>query len=206
MTMMPLPSLVSDLADLSGQLDNATHADRLAWIYRLGEAEQLALFELARGSDLTVDDVVGPAGAVRIHPGRNGLAIFNRFEKRFARLGELTVGYNHNDTLGGPLNFLVARIIGPGHYTAYNAPDGDGIWIDYRVVPTQRHPAFPPLIDNDHGLRSLVFGNMVDVLRRVSKHVLIGNAFKDKGPARTIGSRIGSKLPTAPFVLVQPPE
>ncbi len=204
---IPLPSSVGVLADLAARLDNASHADRMAWAYQLGEAEQLALFELcdgAEGSRLTVDDVVLPNEGVFIHPGRNGLPRFNRFEKRFAKLGREVVGYNHNDQIGGPLNFLAKRITGPGHYTAYNGPNGNEIWIDYRAIPTRRHPEFPALIDNDHGLRALVFGNMVDVLRRVSRHVLIGNAFKDKSRGRTLLSRLGSRFPTAPFVLVQP--
>ena len=201
---IPFPSSVSSLGDLTGRLDNATHAARMAWAYSLGEPEQLALFALAEGSTLTVDDVVLPDEAVFIHPGRNGLPRFNRFEKRFARLGDQIVGYNHNDQIGGPFNFLAKRITGPGHYTAYNGPSGTEIWIDYRTIPKRRHPEFPALIDNDHGLRALVFGNMVDILRRVSTHVLIGNAFKNMSRGRTLLSRLGSRFPTAPFVLVQP--
>ncbi len=204
MPTLPLPSQISDLSDLSGQLDNATHADRIRWAYTLDEAEQLKLFDLARGQSLTTDDLVRPEERVLIHAGRNGLPRFNRFEKRFARLGEQTVGYNHNDQIGGPLNFIVTRLVGPGHYTAYDAPDGDGVWIDYRTIPERRHPVFPKLIDNDHGVRGLVFGNMVDVLRRASRHVLIGNAFKNKSKGRTLVTRLGSKFPAAPFVLVQP--
>ncbi|MCB9673546.1 MAG: hypothetical protein H6737_00425 [Alphaproteobacteria bacterium] len=204
MEAIPLPSQVSALEDLSGRLDNATHVQRLEWAYSLGQREQLALFELARGNPITVDDVVLDGEKVFIHQGRNGLVLFNRFEKRFARYGDEIVGYNHNDSIGGPFNFLAKRVTGPGHYTAYAAPDGDGIWIDYRAIPTRRHPEFPPLRSNDHGLPALVFGNMVDVLRRASSHVLIGNAFKDKGPARTPLARFGSLFPTAPFVLVQP--
>ncbi|MEZ4321969.1 MAG: hypothetical protein R3F61_31145 [Myxococcota bacterium] len=204
MDAIPLPSAVGSLADLSGRLDNATHAERLAWAYTLDQAEQLKLYDLARGTTITVDDVVLPDGAVFIHSGKNGLPVMNRFEKRFARLGDEIVGYNHQPTLGGPFNFIAKRITGPGHYTAYNSPDGDGgIWIDYRRIPSRRHPEFPALIDNDHGLRALIFGNMVDVVRRASRDVLIGNAFKNKGRAKTFLSRFGSRFPTAPFVLVQ---
>lgn len=199
------PTEVRELAALSAQLDNATHAQRLAWAYTLDEKAQLALYALAKGQPLDLDDVVGKDGAVMIHHGRNGMPIFNRFQKRFARLGNTVVGYNHNDTIGKPFfHPLMKRLIGPGHYTTYEAPDGDGLWIDYRMIPEQQHPEYPPLIDNEHGTRALVFGNMVDVLRRASRHVFIGNAYKDKSPARTLMARIGSRLPTAPFVLVQP--
>lgn len=203
MNAIPQPSAARSLADLAAALDGATHEDRVAWAYTLGQREQLVLFGLAEGSALTVDDCVRGEGEVVIHTGRNGLSLFNRFEKRFARQGDEVVGYNHNAEAGGRFNFLFRRIVGPGHYVAYDGPDGDGVWIDYRRLPVRQHPDFPPLIDNDHGLRSLVFGNMVDVLRRVSQHVRIGNAFKDKGTPRTLGARIGAKFPTAPFVLVR---
>lgn len=197
------PSEVADIGSLAEALDASSHAERLAWAYTLNEREQLALFDLASEQPIQVDDVVHDDGSVFIHPGRNGLPAFNRFEKRFARLGDEVVGYNHNDAIGGPLNFIARRLVGPGHYVAYDGPD-DAIWVDYRQLPKQQHPEFPPLIDNEHGIRALVFGNMVDVLRRASKHVLIGNAYKDKSPGRTLWTRLGSKFPTAPFVLVQP--
>ena len=204
MPTAPRPSQVPSLEALAPVLENLTHGERLAWAYGLDEREQLALYALAEGRELHVDALVGQAGDVLVFPGRNGLPAFNRFQKRFARLGGEVVGYNHNDTLGGPLNFIVRRLIGPGHFVAYDGPDGDGVWIDYRRIPGERHPAFPPLVDNDHGVRALVFGNMVDVLREASPHVLIGNAYKDKGPASTWLAAIGSRLPTAPFVLVRP--
>lgn len=203
MSIVPQPTAVATLSQLTPLLDNLTHPQRLAWVYGLDEREQLALFELAEHETLSVSDLVGEGQTVVIHPGRNGLPMFNRFQKRFARLGDEVVGYNHNDTIGGPLNFIARRLIGPGHFLAYDHEDHD-VWIDYRRVPSRRHPEFPPLLDNDHGIRALVFGNMVDVLRRASRNVFIGNAYKDKSAATTLLSKLGSKLPTAPFVLVQP--
>jgi hypothetical protein len=203
MPIAPLPSTIADLAELTPVLDALTHGERLAWAYGLDESEQLALYALAHDQTLSVDDLVGNGQEVVIHPGRNGLPLFNRFEKRFARLGDEVVGYNHNDTIGGPLNFLVRRLIGPGHFLAYDTDAGE-VWIDYRRIPSRRHPDFPTLVDNDHGVRALVFGNMVDVLRRASANVYIGNAYKDKSAPRTWLSTLGSRLPTAPFVLVRP--
>lgn len=198
------PTQTKSLAELAAQLDNLSHAERLAWAYTLDEHEQKRLFELAADSSLSVDDLVADDGSVAIFPGRNGLPAFNRFQKRFARLGDEVVGYNHNDQIGGPLNFLVRRLIGPGHFTAYDGPDADGVWIDYRRVPSRRHPEFPDLIDNERGIRALVYGNMVDVLRRVSDHVAIGDAFKDRSRPRTWWTALGSRFPTAPFILVRP--
>ena len=198
---LPMPSTVSELPDLASALNAATHEQRLQWAYSLGQTEQLALFGLASETTLTVDDLTKPEGAVFVHPGRNGLPLFNRFQKRFARLGDEVVGYNHND------NALLSWFAGPGHFTAYTSPDtGREVWIDYRTVSTQQHSEFPPLVDNEQGGRALVFGNMVDKLRRVSSHVLIGNAYKDLPAKRTptLAMRIGMSMATAPFVLVQP--
>lgn len=199
------PSEVSEISPIAEALDASSHAERMAWAFALDRDEQLALYALAVARPIRVDEMVHDDGRVWIHPGRNGLPRFNRFEKRFARLGSQVVGYNHNDEIGGPFNFLMRRLVGPGHYVAYDGPDG-GVWVDYRELPTQQHPAFPPLIDNEHGVRGLVFGNMVDVVRRVSNQVFVGNAYKDKSPGRTWWARFGSRFPTAPFVLVQPEE
>lgn len=199
---IPMPKTVQALAPLSAELDAASHEERLTWVRSLSGGQQLALYALADGNAVSANDFVRGDGEVVIHEGRNGLPVFNRFQKRFARLGDEIVGYNHNES------GLIAWFAGPGHYTSYDAPDKPGeVWVDYRTIPTRQHPDYPPLIDNDHGTRSLVFGNMVDRLRRVSQHVFIGNAYKDLPSPHpiTLGSKIGRLLGTAPFVLCQTP-
>lgn len=199
---IPRPCDVEQLAPITEALEAASHAERVAWVRSLSGREQLALYALAEGSAVTLDELVGEEGQVVRHLGRNGLAAFNLFEKRFARLGDQVVGYNHNEF--GALGGLAARVTGPGHYTAYPSPQQPGeIWIDYRKLPTTQHPEFPPLRDNERGLPGLVFGNMVDVLRKVSTGVFIGDSFKDfERPDRPpLLTRIGSALPTAPFAL-----
>lgn len=192
---IPLPQEVTELAPLAAALDAAEHAERLSWIYRLSGAEQRWLYRLAEGGAVHADELVGEG--VTHHLGRNGLAVFNRFQKRFARSGDAVVGYNHNPG-------LIAPLVGPGHFTAVDSPAVPGeVWIDYRHLPAESHPDFPPLRDNERGIPALVFGNMVDVLRRVSAHVTIGNAYKDMPRDDVPGllARLGSLLPTAPFVL-----
>jgi hypothetical protein len=206
---LPMPRELSSLTELTPALDAARHDERLAWIRSLNGRQQLHLFDLAGDAalPLSVADLHGAEGEVIINYGKNGLMLFNRFEKRTALQSGQLVGYNEPGfpSLIAP---IAKRVTGPGHYTFYDSPQGKPeIYIDYRRVPTVRHPAFPPLVDNESGLRQLVFGNMVDVLRRVSDHVFIGNAFKnlprdDKPPLLV---RIASKLGTAPFVLCQAP-
>ena len=82
-------------------------------------------------------------------------------------------GYNHQ-TLGW--------LTGPGHFTL--SQDGDEVLFDYTVEPTTPVDAFPPLKSNTSGLSTLVYGHMVDRVRRVSTHTVIGKAFK-KGKAMT---------------------
>ena len=205
---LPRPGEVPDLATLAAKLDAATWDERLAWVRSLGRSEQYALYALAEGSPVRASELVRGGRVVR-HYGRNGLGPgFNRFEKRFSTVGDVVVGYNANE-FWAPVAGIAAWVTGPGHYTAYDSPEVEGeVWIDYRKVPTVRHPEFPPLSSNESGLPALVFGDMVDVLRRVSRDVFVGDSFKGRYPRETpapLLARIGGLLATAPFVLLQEP-
>lgn len=205
---IPMPRDASALAPITEALDAADHDTRVAWVRSLNGKQLYRLFDLAReGGPVTVEDLVRADGEVVVHMGKNGVPVFTYFQKRFTRLGDEIAGYNENGE--APFAPLFKRIVGPGHYVAYDSPEADGeVWIDYRRIPTRQHPDFPPLLDNDHGLRSLVFGNMVDILRRVSAHVYVGDSTKSMPSDRplTLGCRIGSMLATAPFALCQVPE
>lgn len=211
MSPIPKPSAVEELAPLSAALDAATHDDRVAWGRSLPGREQYKLYELARGSRLEVGDLTAADGEVVITWGRNGMGLFNRFQKRFVLQGDEVAGYNENAEIApGLIQPIVAWVTGPGHFVAYDGPDDSGeVWIDYRKIPQRQHPEFPPLVDNDHGLRSLVFGNMVDIVRRVSQHVFIGDATKSlptpEGTTLTLGCKLGRLFPTAPFVICREP-
>jgi hypothetical protein len=198
-----MPRDATSLAPISAALDAASPEARKAWIRSLNGAQQYRLYELAKGNPVSVADLV-PDDRVAIGDGRNGLGLFNKFQKRFARVGSEVGGYNDNSEIAGPLSPIVGWFTGPGHFVAYDSPDVPGeVWIDYRRIPSVQHPEFPPLIDNESGFRSLVFGNMVDVLRRVSQHVFVGDSFKNfpRTTPMNLGSRIGSRLATAPFVI-----
>lgn len=205
---LPLPSQITALGPLSEALDAASFDQRLAWMRSLNEREMLRLYDLAEGNAVHVADLTGADGQVVIHDGKNGMPVFNRFQKRFARYQGEVVGFNWNEEIAGVLTPVVKRVVGKGHFTAYDSPEKPGeVWIDYRQVPKARHPDFPAIHTNDTGLPSVVFGNMVDIVRRVSKGVFIGNAFKDLPTDKklSLGARIGKRLPTAPFCLVQEP-
>lgn len=179
---------VDSLDALAEALDAASHEERLAWIRRLRGRQIKELFHRAEGRPVFLDDLVDPAGPV-VCQGKNGLMLFNRFAKVFARVGDEVVGYNLNPA-------FVTFFVGPGHFLASEggeAAEGE-VLIDYRRLPERTHPDFPALVTNDRALLPrLVYGTgMYDLLRRVSRDVFVGDAFR--------------KLPGgAAFILVRPP-
>ncbi len=96
------------------------------------------------------------------------------FEKRFCRprgadphRSEKLFGFNHQ---------RLARLTGPGYFVATEDPRRQEVRIDYADVPDARPEKWPRIRDNESGLASLVYGGMLDTLRRVSKHVTVGSA------------------------------
>ena len=75
----------------------------------------------------------------------------------------------------------MAWLTGPGCYVASMGPDGE-LWIDYRETPTGKPEGWPTPRGNTRGFSKLVYGNMVDRMRRVSRHVTIGRAFRPDKP------------------------
>jgi hypothetical protein len=153
---------------LSEALDNASHDDRINWMRGLSKKELRTLYDLAQDSlALSVAHFHGAPGEIVIHHGQNSLAAFNAFQKRCLLHGETAQGYNHQS---------LAWLTGPGHFTL--RPDGDEVLFDYTTLPTAAPDAFPSLQPNTKGFSTLVYGHMIDRVRRVSNHCVIGTAFK----------------------------
>ena len=106
-----------------------------------------------------------------IHHGQNSLLAFNSFQKRVVDNDGTLQGYNHQ---------TMAWFTGPGHFTL--AQDGDEVLFDYIQEPTEPFSDFPPLKSNTSGLSTFVYGHMIDRVRRVSQHTVIGQAFKSDKP------------------------
>jgi hypothetical protein len=182
MAEAPIP-----MKELASLLDGLSHEERVAWVRSLGRRDQRRLYEAAEGFlPLGLADLVPPrcpdAATVR-HFGKNTLPAFTWFEKRFAR----PAGQDPRapTELHG-FNFQALRwLTGPGYYVARTDPERPEVLIDYREIPPVAPPGWPPLRDNEGGLGRLVYGNMVDRLRRVSEHVTIGSAAKN---GRDLGS------------------
>ena len=164
-------------------LDGLSHDDRVIAIRGLRRGDQRALYNAVDGfSAVTLADIVPPDRAdqqpVR-HYGKNTLPAFTHFEKRFCRpRGEDAAkpaelhGFNFQ---------TMSALTGPGYFVAVPNPERADreVWVDYRRVP-KTHPAgWPDIKVNDRGLAQLVYGNMIDNLRRVSEHVTIGSAAKN---------------------------
>lgn len=171
---IPLPTLVETIDALASALDAATPEARLAWLRSLGKAEVRRLWDLAAGRGVAAADVLRGEG-VTIAEGRNTVPLFPNFQKRFARMSDGRIaGYNHTGA--------IARwFSGPGHFTVVDGPNGEA-WVDYCTVHPEPHPEFPAPVANEVGFwPRFVYGNQVDKLRRVSAHVVVGDASRVKG-------------------------
>lgn len=159
-------------------LDALAPNERVEAIRGVGRAEQRRLYEAAEGfGSVRLADLVAPSvpdlATVR-HFGRNTLPLFTHFEKRFCRprgadgaKPGLLYGFNFQ---------ALSWLTGPGYFVARDHPSRPEVCIDYREVPPEQPAGWPPLRSNDAGPGRLVYGGMVDTLRRVSEHVTIGSA------------------------------
>jgi len=194
MEKQALAELRSKIADsavvpaaIASLLDGLADELRAPVIRRLGRKDQQALYAKAEGyAPLALVDIVPPNRAdleeVR-HLGRNSLPAFTIFEKRFCRLAgsppdapKELAGYNFQ---------TLSPITGPGYFLAAEDSNTKEVLVDYRRLPDQVPSDWPAIRSNEVGLSRLVYGFMVDRLRRVSEHVTIGSAARN---GRDLGS------------------
>jgi hypothetical protein len=160
-------------------LDSLAHAERVAAIRGLGRPQLQALFARVEGfAELDIDDLV-PRGTpdylpVR-HFGQNSLPAFTHFEKRFYRMTDPAA-------VGGANFQTFAPLTGPGYFVAARDPARPEVLIDYRRLPPRAPAGWPSVRGNEAGVSRLVYGFMVDRLRRVSEHVSIGSASRHDKP------------------------
>ena len=191
---MTLRDLILDDAasidSIAAHLDALTPAERLAETRALDRTTQRRLFQKAeRAAPLRLDDFVPAAVASRTpvaHDGRNTLHLPGRlrhFQKRFARPasgGDRLFGYNASpfEHTVGPGFFVAVPTAGRPEWEARGA-----IVVDYFQVPDGPVPdAWPPVVPNTKGLQRFVYNRTRDFMRRVSKHVTIGAAYREEKP------------------------
>jgi len=158
-------------------LDALSGAERLREVLGITGKGVGRLYEaVADAPPLTLDEIVpasAPEGETFIFEGRNSLPLFSRFQKRFARVGETILGFNHQTT---------SVITGPGYFVAKVArgegPHPSEPYFDYTLAPPEPPHGWPPYKPNHVGLSRAVYMDMHDYMRRVCKGVMVGKAYK----------------------------
>ncbi|MDB4937339.1 MAG: hypothetical protein JWP87_4311 [Labilithrix sp.] len=174
-----------DLPRLAEVLDGLGHEGRVHATRTWSKKRQAAIYEACKGQSIDYDFLVPPSMGTLvevIHDLHNTLPLFSNSQKRFCRLpkGDTEpreefeiAGYNHASTNG---------LTGPGYFVVR---PGDGehegeLAIDYTKLPKSKPANWPEIRDNTGGIGALVYGGMIDYMRKVSTHVSIGRATKGK--------------------------
>lgn len=162
--------------DIAGHLDGLSAEQRVAECLALPGNLESTLFDLAKGQGaLDLDQFVGATGETVIYELKNNLPVFNISQKRFYKPEEgETVGYNH--TTG-----LAATFAGPGYFFATTGDDGELVF-DYTRLPTLQPEGWPEIRPNTGLIPGMTYGNMLDYVRRVSEHTVIGAAYRHGKP------------------------
>ena len=161
--------------DIEGHLDGLASAARLEQVLAVTGRGVKRLYDaVAKGAPPSLDELIPEAHeGTRIYEGRNSLAAFTRFQKRFTRMGAIVVGYNHQ---------TMAFVTGPGYFVVHG-PSGEGehgkeLDIDYTTPPPGEPAGWPPYKANERGLSRFVYGHMHDYVRRVARGVVVGKAYR----------------------------
>lgn len=160
-------------AQLAAHLDALDAEERVRQSRALSAKAQKRLWQVcASAPAFTLDDLIPSSiadGQTVIYAGKNSLAMFTIFEKRFTRRAGAVVGYN---------NQSMSFVTGPGYFTVVQAT-GDRareLLFDYTRVPADAPSDWPAIKPNEAGLSRFVYKNLHDFCRRVSRDVIIGSA------------------------------
>ncbi len=161
---------------------------RAAEVRTLSRRSIPRLFELAHPPEgrapqaqlglLVPSDV--PSGHSIAWSGKNSLPAFSRFSKRFTRSSEPSrvIGMNAQWS---------SFATGPGYFlAAVYADHPEEFVFDYTLAPDDAPPGWPAVHRNESGLGAIVYGHMVDHVRPIGQHVLVGAAFTTSGKPRHI--------------------
>jgi hypothetical protein len=167
-----------DRAAVAELFEAAAPRERVEITEALDGKAQEKLWHAASAGPVSIAEMVprdvGPLKPVIFH-GKNSLAAFTRFQKRFCRPAsgvdrDELWGYNYQPTKWlGPLT-------GPGYFVAYDSNGLGGVAVDYTRIPTGKPAEWPDIHDNTYRLSRFIYNGTIDYLRRVSPHLLIGRA------------------------------
>lgn len=161
--------------DIDAHLDALDPAARLEQVLAVTGRGVKRLYEaVADGAPPSLEELI-PTGTegMLVYEGRNSLAAFSRFQKRFVRKGGLVLGYNHQS---------MAFVTGPGYFVVH-PPSGSGehgkeLDFDYTTPPPAEPAGWPAYKPNERGLSRFVYGHMHDYVRRVARGVVVGKAYR----------------------------
>jgi hypothetical protein len=167
-----------NLDSLGHAFEEASPDQRLELISKLNKRDQNRLWDAAENCPIDLEHLV-PAGVQSgvevIHSGKNSLPFFTHFEKRFMRpegKRETLYGYNEG---------AVRKFIGPGYFVAHHFEDEGTVGVDYYQIPPEGADLaenWPKMKTNEKGITNLVYGKMIDYLRKISDHLCVGRAVK----------------------------
>ena len=179
---------VETVAELFDEMD---HRARVAATRRLDRQTMGALFGLAErtpsrfsgGTSLeTLVPAAVPPMTEVIHDGFNSLPALRTFCKVFCRPGagsrqaELW-GYNRVESPWPMLTPWLAQFSGPGYFIA-SQQDGQ-LLFDYTRLPPRKLSGWPAISSNDVRLARIVYGGMLDIVKPVGRHVMVGRVWRN---------------------------
>ena len=159
-------------ADLARHLDRLAPGERTKQCLSLSPAEQRVLWDMASSAPSPQDDLIRAGADTQAFAGRNSLALFSRFEKRFFRSGARIFGINKH---------ALAWLIGPGYFAVGPRP-GAGFRFDYRELPEAAPVGWPAVRPNSATFAHTVYGDLVDEVVWVARDVLVGAASRKGAP------------------------
>lgn len=179
---MDLTSLLEpniDIPRLSEVLEGLGHEGRVHCIRGWSNRTMSGVYDALAGHIKPTLEHLVPSGAAlqeTVHIGQNSLPLFSHFQKRFVRTEDgAIVGYNHN-----PSWQMAAT--GPGYFVAKLNEDQSELVFDYTVDVTPPLAIWPKFLSNRAPRSMLVFGGLIDFVRPLTNHVLVGRATRNGKP------------------------
>ena len=168
--MLPLPTLSEDLAAFRAALAALPIDERANVMHGLPKREMRKLWD--EGLPLTLGEMIGADGEIIRHEGQNDLLPgFDRFEKHVVARAGGAQGINVQ---------RFAWVTGPGHFTV--RAEGEEVWFDYTTLAASVPAEWPALVPNDRGVGRLVYGGMIDRVRKVVDGMVVGKVFRAGKP------------------------
>jgi hypothetical protein len=170
-----------DLERIARVLDEMGHPGRVHTTRTWGRRQMARIWDAAQGfRPITLEHFVpasiGPMVEV-IHELKNSLPLFSVSQKRFCRPEDPEPkelwGYIHASTNG---------LTGPGYFVVRQSETEGEVVIDYKTLPKGRPESWPAIVPNEARLGRFVYAGMVDHMRGISNHVVIGRAQKGLEP------------------------